>query len=249
MTDETCPLCHDGMFVRMDEKLGLRSKRFSCGHRLEGQLILAESLALAHSLAMKDQLGPQSAETFSHTGSYDIDIILVSMQQEMYADALHFYIEAKANQAKTGEPFVMWRNLRAAILFSCAAIEACINQFIDSHVEKNKGSMTPAQFRFWTNRGRRRPSIVEKLNEGVELFGPAGSRLDSDPALWRDFKELKKLRNGLVHYKVRSGRDFYNEELPEKVKKGIITTSGLIKKIYLAHPDNRSYPPVFDKIP
>lgn len=129
------------------------------------------------------------------------------MQQEMYKDALYFYFEARASEAKTGEPFEIWRNLRAAILFSFAAIEACINQFIDTHVEKNRGSMTPEQVSFWTNKGHRHPSIATKLKEGVELFGGTGSRLDSDAVLWQEFKKLKKLRNDLVHYKVGSGQD------------------------------------------
>ncbi len=169
------------------------------------------------------------------------------MQQEMYKDALHFFREARANHKnKQVDPFVTWRNLRGSILFAFAAIESCINQFIDEHVERNKAQMTPKEIDQWTEK-RGQVWISEKLNQGVALFG--GARLDKDTTLWADFGTFKDLRNDLIHYKV-SNRLFYNtDELLNRVEKAIRTTSAVIKKIYLSHPANTAYPPTFDEMP
>jgi hypothetical protein len=164
----------------------------------------------------------------------------------MYKDALHFFREARTNHAKKdADPFMTWRNLRAAILFTFAAIESCINQFVDDHVEANKARMTQSEIDHWTK--DRRVQIDEKLKEGVELFG--GIRLSRDKVLWQDFMEFKDVRNDLVHYKA-ANRLFYNtDELLRRTEKGIRTASSVIKKIYLAHPAHTAYPPTFDELP
>jgi len=168
------------------------------------------------------------------------------MQQEVYKDALHFFREARKNHTENGDPFVTWRNLRATILFSFAAIESCINQFIDEHIDKNKGTLVPKDVDYWTEKSGF-VSINRKLNEGILLFG--GKRLDSDTALWQEYTELKNLRDGLVHYKV-ANRLFYNtDELLRRAEKGIRTASAVIKKAYLAHPANTAYPKGFDELP
>jgi len=168
------------------------------------------------------------------------------MQQEMYNDALHFFREGRKNHTEIGDPFVTWRNLRATVLFSFAAIESCINQFIDAYVDQNRTKISQKKAEYWTEKGR--PVwINEKLNKGVALFG--GIPLGQDTVLWKDFNELKDLRNNLIHYKV-SNRLFYNtDELLKQAEKGIRTASVVIKKIYLAHPANASYPSGFDELP
>jgi hypothetical protein len=168
------------------------------------------------------------------------------MQQEMYKDGLHFYREAQKNHRASGDPFVTWRNLRATVLFSFAAIESCINQFIDEYIDRNKGTLVQKDVDYWTEKSGF-VSINKKLNEGVLLFG--GKRLDADTALWQGYTELKDLRDALVHYKV-ANRLFYNtDELLRRAESGIKTTSAIIKKIYLAHPANTSFPEAFNELP
>jgi len=181
--------------------------------------------------------------------AFRADMILVSMQQGMYTGALYFFGEAKNNHAVKGDPFVTWRNLFAAVFFSFAAIEACINQIIGEHVDRNKRQMSQDEIDRWTEKCRY-VSIEGKLKEGVELYGGKGTRLSKDAVLWGDFLNLKRLRNELVHYKVAYRLYRKTDELMERTEKGIRTTSAIIKKIYLAHPDNQGrYPSVFDSIP
>ncbi len=206
-----------------------------------------DQLAMTDHLSTELRLGPHSTETITHSRSVGLSAFIVSMQQEMYNDALHFFREARTNHAKKdADPFVTWRHLRAAILFMFAAIESCINQFIDAYVDQNRTRISQKEIDRWTEKDR--PIwINEKLNKGVELFG--GIRLDQDAVLWKDFNKLKDLRNDLVHYKV-TNRLFYNtDELMKHAEKGIRTTSDVIKKIYLAHPANTAYPKGFDELP
>jgi hypothetical protein len=171
------------------------------------------------------------------------------MQQEMYKDALYFNEQAKMNDANSGDPFITWRNLRAAILFSFAAIESCINQFIDSHVNQSKGQMLQKDIDFWNEKSYPYPSIAKKLNDGVELFGGKGKRLENNAPLWKDFEELKQLRDDLAHFKMGNQLFYDTRTLLVNVEKGVRTASTVIKKIYLSHPQNTSYPPVFDIVP
>jgi len=206
------------------------------------EISISETIDLKDTLKVEHLLGPQSTASISHT----TDVLVVSMQQEMYKDALYFFGEAKRNHMAGGDPFTTWRNLRAAVLFTFASIEACINQFIDSHIDKNKGNMPQKKVDHWTEKDHY-VSISEKLNEGVELYG--GARLDKDISLWQDFEDLKKLRDALVHYKVANRLFYDTEELINRIEKGTRTASNAIRKIYLAHADNKAYPLVFDTIP
>ncbi len=168
------------------------------------------------------------------------------MQQEMFKDALYFFEQSKANDVSSGDVFVTWRYLRAAILFSFAAVEACINQSIDEHIERNKHQMPQDDVDYWSEK-KRYISIGEKLSEGIKLYG--GTSLNLNSILWSDFLELKKLRDDLVHYKVENRLYYDTKELFERSEKGIRTAGAVIKAIYLSHPQNVSYPPVFDTIP
>jgi hypothetical protein len=193
-------------------------------------------------LSLRKQLGPNSPNSTSYTATHTTDTLVVSMPQEMYKDAIYFCREAKNLIAKGSGPFEIWRNLRAAILFGFAAIESCINQFIDSYLNQNSGI---SDFDYWSERNGYVP-IKEKLKGGVELFGGTGKRLSSDTILWRSFTDFKRLRDSLVHYKENDPR-FYNTGLIlTETEQGILAASEIIKKIYLAHPDNKSYPPTFN---
>ena len=206
----------------------------------------SDQLAMTGHLSMEVRLGPHSTETVTHSLSVGVSAFIVSMQQEMYRDALHFYREAQKNHRVSGDPFVTWRNLRATMLFSFAAIESCINQFIDEYIDGNKGTLAQKTVDYWTGKSGF-ISINRKLNEGALLFG--GKRLDTDAALWQEYTELKNLRDGLVHYKV-ANRLFYNtDELLRRAENGIKTTSAIIKKIYLGHPANTAFPKTFDEMP
>jgi len=175
-----------------------------------------------------------------------VDVLIASMQQEMFKDAFYFFEQAKANDNNNGDPFETWRYLRAAILFSFAAIESCINQFIDEHIERNRHQMLPDDIDYWSEK-KRYVSITDKLNRGVKLYG--GTSLNLNSGLWSDFSKLKDLRDDLVHYKVANRLYYDTKELFERTEKGIRTTGAVIKAIYTSHPQNVSYPQVFDTIP
>ena len=171
---------------------------------------------------------------------------IVSMQQEMYQDAVYFFRNAETSVGASGDPFMILRDLRAGILFSFAAVESCINQFIDEHVERNMKIMSQIQIDYWTEK-RGYVSIEDKLKKGVELYG--GTRLSHNHKLWKDFQKFKELRNGLVHFKVKNRVYYQTIELLERTRESIRTAGSIIKEIYLQHPNNVSYPKVFDKIP
>jgi hypothetical protein len=171
---------------------------------------------------------------------------IASMQQEMYQSALHHFEEAKKSIATQGDQMVILQNLRDAISDAFEAIEATINQSIHEDVERNKKAMTQTEIDYWTEKTRH-ISIATKLTKGIKLHGGIAISQDSD--LWKDFKEFKRLRDNLVHYRI-SQRIYYNiDELLEGTRKGILTASSIIKRIYLSHPENVSYPKVFDRIP
>jgi len=248
MTEETCTSCHDGILIETVQEEGGWTKKFSCGHKLVKRAISVQ-VNIKTSASVQHILGPQSSLPVSSTASHATSALIVSMQQEMYKDALYFIEQAKTNDVKSGDPFVTWRNLRASILFSFASIESCVNQFIDSHVSRSKSQMPQKDIDFWAEKTYPFPSIAKKLNDGVELFGGKGKRLENDTPLWKDFQDLKQLRDDLAHFKV-GNRLFYDTKvLLVNVEKGIRTASTVIKKIYLADPQNTSYPPVFDTVP
>ena len=172
--------------------------------------------------------------------------VVMSMQQEMYKDALFSYREARSNHAAQGDIFTTWRHIRVAILFSFAAIESCINQFIDAYVEQNRGQMPQSEIDRWTEAARYL-SIDDKLKEGIELFG--GNRLSRDTSVWADYQELKKLRDQLVHYKAPNSIFYDTDQLLKRTDKAIRTAGSVVKKIYLSHPKNTGYPSTFDDSP
>jgi hypothetical protein len=245
---DRCPTCKIGKLIRVEKEANHTVNHFSCGHNSH-VLTVSETMTIKESIKLEKRLGPQSTDVVAHTTSHSTDILIVSMQQEMYQDSLHFYEEAKKAHAVAQEnPFETWRNIRAAILFTFAAIESCVNQFIDTHVNQSLSTMSQKESDFWTEKSGY-VSIIRKLNEGVELFGGKGKRLDSDTSLWKDFKELKELRDDLVHYKAEDRLFYDTNELLQRTEKGIRTSSAVIRKIYLTHPQNKAYPPVFDNNP
>jgi hypothetical protein len=249
MVEEICTSCHDGILIETIQEQEGSTKKFSCGHKSLTRTLSEQNISIQDSLATLHRLGPQSTAPVSSTVSHTASAVVVSMQQEMYKDALYFFEQAKANETNMGDSFITWRNLRATILFSFAAIESCINQFIDTQVDQNKGRMLQRDIDFWTEKTYPYPSIAKKLNDGVEFFGGKGKRLENDVPLWKDFGELKQLRDDLAHFKVGNQLFYETKRLFVNVEKGIRTTSSVIKKIYLAHPQNISYPPVFDTVP
>jgi hypothetical protein len=170
------------------------------------------------------------------------------MAQETYRDAIYFFREGKKNHDQKGGPFVIWRNLRAAIAFSFLAIEACVNQFIDSYVDQNRTELKQSDIDYWTEKdGYVR--IQKKLSDGVKFYGGASFR--EDTALWSDFEELRDLRDEILHPKIQ-GSIFANtdtSELLKKTEKGVVTAGAVIKKLYLGHPSKPTCPPVFDTPP
>ena len=246
---DTCPSCHDGVLIRVEPGPEVLTKHFSCGHaqRDYSRNLKEGPLPFSDHVSTEQRVGPQSIEPVTHSHSHGADMFIVSMQQEMYKDALHFFHEARTNHAKKdADPFITWRNLRAAILFTFAAIESCINQFIDTHVEKNKARMSQKDIERWTE-AKRPIFITTKLTEGVELYGRTS--LKKDTALWADFEEFRNLRNDLVHYKVADRRPYATDEYLKKTEKGIHTASAVLKKICLADPANTAYPKAFDELP
>jgi hypothetical protein len=223
---EACPSCKIGILVRDEENTEGLIKYFSCGHKLRDVNFHAmggEVKVSIGRLGVEQRLGPHSTEVISHTRGVTVDAFVVSMQQEMYKDAIHFMREARWHHGIAEcDPFSVWRNIRAAILFNFAAIECCINQFIDEHVEHNRKQMKSSEVD-WTEK-KRYLDIREKLNEGAEFFG--GKRIDADNALWSSFEDLRLLRDGLVHYKTHN-RDPYNtDELLKRTETRVLPRPG-----------------------
>jgi hypothetical protein len=97
--------------------------------------------------------------------------------------------------------FLARRDLRAAVFFCFAAIEACINQFIHEHVGRNQYRMNQHDIDKWTEKNGYL-SIETKLKEGIKLFG--GTPFACDSKLWGGFLALKELRDGLTHFRPSS---------------------------------------------
>lgn len=245
---ETCTSCHEGLLIETIQEAGGTTKRFSCGHKLVTRTVSEQGIALDASVVVQQRLGPQSTASISSASSSNMSFTVVSMQQEMYKDALSSFEQAKKNDNAGGDQFETWKNLRETVIFSFLAIESCVNQFIQSYVDQNKTQMTQKAIDRWTEK-KRHIGIMEKLNDGVELFGGKAKRLENEIQLWKDVVELKRLRDELVHYKVGSQVFYDTKSLFVKANHGIRTASSVIKKIYLAHPQNVSYPRVFDTVP
>ena len=232
--------------MREEPRADGSTRFFSCGHK-HYSIAIKEKLSFSEHLGVEHRLGPHSTETVTHSRSVGVDAFVVHMPQEMYKDALFFFREARANHAnKESDPFMTWRDLRATILFSFAAIESCINQFIDAFIDRKRGTLAQKVVDHWTEK-LHFVGISKKLNEGVVLFG--GKRLDADSTLWQEYTELKNLRDGLVHYKAAYRLFYDTDELLRRAENGIRTASAIIKKIYLAHPANTAYPKTFDELP
>jgi len=169
---------------------------------------------------------------------------LVSMQQEMYKDALYFLGEAKKSMADRDQnPFPVWRALRAVILFSFTAIEACINQFLEEHLRANPRESTQI------NRLMKAP-IEKKLLKGIRLYST--EQFEKHSLQWRDFLELKKWRNALVHFKTSNKSIAYRDpdQFLTAAEKAIKAAREIIIRLYRAHPANRNaYPPTFNELP
>lgn len=238
---ENCPSCSEGSLVRTDTTAGGLAKHFSCGHI---HLKLEDAFSLSDYVRLLDFLGVLSAETTRHDKSFGVDALLVNMQQEMYRDALFFFREARRYE-KQREPFQAWRSLRAAVLFSFAAVEACINQFIHEYVGQNRHTLGTAEIDYWTEKSRK-VSLDEKLKKGITFIGRTSFAGDCN--LWSSFQALENLRDGLVHYKPGQG-PYYESEFFQEAEKGIRTAGDVIKRIYLSLPGSTSYPNTFDETP
>src|SRR5208283_2292203 len=104
--EEICTLCHDGVLIEtIQEDEGGWTKKFSCGHtrKLVSRTISEprDQLHFEDSIATQRTLGPYSVLPISSTVSHTTSALVVSMQQEMYKDALYFVEQAKANGANT----------------------------------------------------------------------------------------------------------------------------------------------------
>lgn len=168
------------------------------------------------------------------------------MAQETYRDATYFFREGKKSHDQKTGPFVTWRDLRAAIIFSLTAIEACVNQFIDSYVDKNRTELKETDIDYWTEKDDY-VGVRKKLNDGVKFYG--GASIQEDTALWSDFEDLLSLRDGIFHMKMPDSIFTDTDKLVKKTEKGVVTASAVIKKLYLGHPSKPTCPPVFDTTP
>jgi len=202
---EKCPSCNIGTFVRAEQTTDGEVKHFSCGHQSKDAIVHTlgnEAKFSIGRLGLRSQLSTKNSDVISYAHGATVDTILVSMQQEMYKDAIHFINEARRHQQMPApDPFAVLRNIRAAILFSFASIESSIYQYINEYLKQNRTKMSQGKFDRWAETYRYL-SISDKVNEGIELLG--GKRLESDKSLWGSFQEFKLLRDGLVHYTVEN---------------------------------------------
>lgn len=104
MADEMCGSCHDGILVKILQEDGGTTKIFSCGHRLVSRSVSGANIGIKDSVVVEQRLGPQSAKPTSSSVSYNMSMIVVSMQQEMFQDAIHFFAKPRRIMIKQETP-------------------------------------------------------------------------------------------------------------------------------------------------
>lgn len=166
---------------------------------------------------------------------------------EMFRDAIYFKEVAESLPEDSSHEFERWRYLRASIIYSFSVIESYINEFIEKSLENKKRSLSNED-EFLKNsleflkRYFEKRKIEEKLKSGVELI--TGKEFDTSSSEYKDFIELRHIRNMLMHPK----NEVETYKLHEKyvtiksANKAIETVRGIIKKI---HELNGTPPPPF----
>ena len=167
---------------------------------------------------------------------------------EMFRDAIYFKEVAESLPEDSSHEFERWRYLRASIIYSFSVIESYINEFIEKSLENKKRSLSTEDEEFFKNsleflkRHFEKRKIEEKLKLGVKLV--TGKEIDTSSLEYKDFIELRHIRNMLMHPK----NEVETYKLHEKyvtiksANKAIETVRGIIKKI---HELNGTPPPPF----
>jgi len=125
--------------------------------------------------------------------------------------------------------------LAPSILMAFAAIETHVNEVIERYLEKNRDSICMEYIR-----GKLGAPIDAKLLFLTKYL--TGKTFDWKSSLWKSFRELQKLRNKLMHYKLKDAEDkkqqgvFYKDVIHTELnsvraKEAIETAKQVMKKL------------------
>lgn len=164
--------------------------------------------------------------------------VRLNLFSEMIKDAIYFKEKAESLPEDSSHEFERWRYLRASIIYSFSVIESYINEFIEKSLENKKRSLSTEDEEFFKNsleflkRHFEKRKIEEKLKLGVKLV--TGKEIDTSSLEYKDFIELRHIRNMLMHPKteVETYKLHKTYVTIKSANNAINTAKGIIKKIH-----------------
>lgn len=167
-----------------------------------------------------------------------MDAIIIDLPQELLRDAV-WHLEKARKYEGCSDPFPLWREVRAAVLFSVTAIEAFMNKVAAWYVQHNANKdqvildYLQEKERFVQDgavRTRQRPvNLDKKVSEWTKII--TGKNFDKSDSVWQSFHQVKEFRNALVHYRPECP-DVYNNASIAMAKHAIISAKNIMLRYY-----------------
>ena len=149
------------------------------------------------------------------------------------------------------DPFPLWREVRATVIFAFTAIEAFMNKVAFYYLEKNEDvdpyivDYLKERQPIFTNGSKsyknKYLSLDAKITDWTKII--TGNKFDKSDFVWENFIIIKKLRNTLVHGHPDS-EEIYNDATLEMAQLAVDTVSNIINRFY--EYDGKPYPPWVD---
>jgi len=176
-----------------------------------------------------------------HKRVFRTRIRIVNIPAEMFIDAIYFLDEAKKLEEIPENYLLRGRYLRATIILSFFSLEAYMNSFILGHSRKFPVKGLPEKII------RSRKLSFENKFDMIVPFITGKLAPKRKGKIWKDFEDIKSIRNRLAHYK--GGIGIYDPKNPigvniRNAEKGIEMVKQMVK--YLNDLAGSKAPPWID---
>ena len=179
-----------------------------------------------------------------------IDAIITDLPQEHFRDSM-MHLEKAREMVGNTDPFPLWREVRATVIFAFTAIEAFMNKMAFYYLEKNK-DIDPFIVDYLKERqpifkngsktyNKKYLSLDDKITDWTIII--TGNKFDKSDFVWQNFIKIKKFRNIMLHGHPDS-EEIYDNATLEMAQLAVDTVSNIIKRFY--EYDGNRYPPWVD---
>lgn len=157
---------------------------------------------------------------------------IVNMGEEMFNDALYFVEQARMS---TANPYSLWRNCRAAILYFCMSAESDLSKLIVLSLKRHSELNAEQEdiLDFLINSSRVSGAIPEKLKTIKKKYkylckinGVNKTNLPTE------YEKLTSLRNMITHYSFSQNESVYSQTILEDTERALPIIQDFIAHIW-----------------